>query len=131
MGRGHPGFQRHSGQSRVRPGLVLQAQREGAQRVHGRGHHPLLHQRYLDGPRPPPSLGVRATVGAARAPGGGPGRPGASLSLLPRGPTLPPGLGTLGSHVEIWGFIVSIQWTPCRVWGTIRLVQHNPPGACL
>lgn len=41
--------------------------------------------------------------------GGGPGRPGASLSLLPPGPALPPGLGTLGSHVEIWGFIVSIQ----------------------
>ena len=28
MGRGHPGFQRHSGQSRVRPGFVLQAQRK-------------------------------------------------------------------------------------------------------
>lgn len=63
--------------------------------------------------------------------GRGPGRPGASLSLLPRGPALPPSLGTLGSHVEIWGFIVITQWTPCRVRGTFHLVQHNSPRACL
>lgn len=57
-------------QSRVRPGRVLQAQREGAQRLHGRGRRPLLHQRYLAPPRPRAPLGPRATVGAAGAPGG-------------------------------------------------------------
>lgn len=61
------------------------------------------------------------------------------------------GAGTLGrpcrcyhtgvpSHLawECWGptwkyggFILSIQWTPCGVWGTVHLIQHDPPRACL
>lgn len=107
---------RDTAESRVRPGRVLQAQRDGAQCLHGRGRRPLLHQRYLAArvrhlpwdpgpPWEPPGLL-----------GGGPRHPAASLSLLPHGPALPPGLGMLGSHVEIWGgFILSIQWTPCGV----------------
>lgn len=62
----------------------------------------------------------------ARAPCGVPVFPTAPA----RPPRWPGNVGVPRGHMG--GFILSIQWVPCGVWGTAHLIQHDrSPRACL
>lgn len=87
---------RGSGLSRAVRARVLQAQREGAQRVHGRRHRPLLQPRC---PRPPPPWG---RGGRGRVLCGGDSSGSLSLQRVPPSPS-----GTVGATCGSRGFPLS------------------------